>query len=484
MGATVTETRFTFKPRYKAYAVKRIVDGSINQRTDDLWSNYPSITYLAALQRTTSFRSGQRAQSTLDPDTTFKVEDALDGKVTGSDEDEDPYLALKRFRSSTPQSLVSSFDTGHPFFTEKMTHTLGEDITLSSPSADWYYRGPILNGRGIFGKSGGRSLWQYPLDTDLNLTDLNLAGKKAISKTIPTLPVAGFSQFLGEAHEGLPRMLGHASLFERQGRAFNSLGSEYLNIQFGWLPFISDVKKFLKAFKNAGKILDQYRKDSGHIVRRKWSFPSTYTTLVQAQEQEDLSAAMAGTLSPMCWVDKFDFTLPGQRSSVKAGVVGKFNYNSVQKERVWFSGAYSYLLAEDDSFFGRMERYSQLADKLLGTRITPATLWELAPWSWLLDWEANIGVNITNATALGQDNLVLRWGYVMRTIDVRSSFHCPNLSSYSGYQGRVFNSSHYVRKERIRGTPYGFGLNTSAFSDRQWAILGALGMTRAPKQLF
>jgi hypothetical protein len=34
------------------------------------------------------------------------------------------------------------------------------------------------------------------------------------------------------------------------------------------------------------------------------------------------------------------------------------------------------------------------------------------------------------------------------------------------------------RKERIKATPFGFGLVDSDFTNRQWAILAALGITR------
>jgi len=38
-------------------------------------------------------------------------------------------------------------------------------------------------------------------------------------------------------------------------------------------------------------------------------------------------------------------------------------------------------------------------------------------------------------------------------------------------------------KKRVKATPYGFGLDTDAFTPRQWAILGSLGISRGSRLL-
>jgi hypothetical protein len=53
----------------------------------------------------------------------------------------------------------------------------------------------------------------------------------------------------------------------------------------------------------------------------------------------------------------------------------------------------------------------------------------------------------------------------------------------SGVRNGVSVSFQTKVKKRLRATPYGFGLdpNWSDFTDRQLSILGALGITRAPR---
>lgn len=126
-----------------------------------------------------------------------------------------------------------------------------------------------------------------------------------------------------------------------------------------------------------------------------------------------------------------------------------------------------------------------MVNHLLGTRLDAETLWNLAPWSWLSDWKANIGDNIANASKLSEDGLVLRYGYLMsETIsDHTLSLHGP-IPDGVGSCGPISLTFSTVRKQRVRATPYGFGLDPNGFNVRQWSILGALGITKAPGKLW
>jgi len=40
-----------------------------------------------------------------------------------------------------------------------------------------------------------------------------------------------------------------------------------------------------------------------------------------------------------------------------------------------------------------------------------------------------------------------------------------------------------VKKERAKATPYGFGVDPATFSEWQWSILAALGLTLGPHKM-
>jgi len=486
MAGTVVTRRITDSPFYfqqqNAESGYRPVGGQFDhtQFYDNSWA--------PTFQWTSSYRTGRAFQRAI-TDFPQKVADEDQRDVGTPDNSADLFLE----ETNQLKAEATPYDRGHPFSTVKVERNQRSIVDLRSYDGKVYYRGPLaltFEGLPQDGLDGQIPLSGIPHVLPPGaIPDIDLQyGSKAISLTIPTLPVAGAAQFLGELHEGLPRSIGHSILFRERAHAFHGLGDEYLNVQFGWKPFISDVKKFARAFSNAGKILAQYRRDSGKIVHRHHRFRTIRSNV-------NLPVYKIGFFPGLIEPSNF-LRIPSSNSAygrfsgfeinsmIDGHLVPSISGNIVSKERYWFSGAYTYLLSEDDSFFGRMEGYVQKANKLLGIRVTPDVLWELTPWSWLADWEGNIGVNISNFTALGQDNLVLRYGYLMRESSWAHYLYTTPIKSFGGWQGSVHSSIKVKKKERVRSTPYGFALNPGDFTDHQWAILGALGMTKSPKSLF
>jgi hypothetical protein len=84
---------------------------------------------------------------------------------------------------------------------------------------------------------------------------------------------------------------------------------------------------------------------------------------------------------------------------------------------------------------------------------------------------------------LSNDSLVLRWGYIMCHYTCRDTYLLDGVAvkgSTGGPRSQTFVTD---VKTRYRATPYGFGLDIASFSPRQWAILGALGISRAQGML-
>jgi hypothetical protein len=151
-----------------------------------------------------------------------------------------------------------------------------------------------------------------------------------------------------------------------------------------------------------------------------------------------------------------------------------------------------YHLEPHEGLLGRLDAYEQNANRILGARPSIETLWNLAPWSWLSDWWLDIGTVISNARLLGEDGQVLRYGYLMKHSKVRSTYRLNTgvemYYTFTGgtkpaYTGPITNIVTRETKERVKATPYGFGITLASLSAKQWAILGALGLTRAPSVL-
>jgi len=118
-------------------------------------------------------------------------------------------------------------------------------------------------------------------------------GTTAIARCIPTNPLSGMGQFLGELRD-LPKVpdirkwrdrlqnIRKAAKRVNYDRLSRDAAGEYLNQVFGWVPFVSDVRKFIDVIRDAGPQMVKYARGSGRLIHRTYTFPveSTTTTSV------------------------------------------------------------------------------------------------------------------------------------------------------------------------------------------------------------
>lgn len=384
------------------------------------------------------------------------------------------------------------YDIGHEFFTKKITRTCGAGggkMEIYSPPSGSpalsTFRNYIRTGNQYkVGSQPFRDCESDPNPSWFIQTDDIASGKAAIAAAAPTRPVANLSTTFGELFSGLPTLIGATLLRDRIG-VFRGLGSEYLNVQFGWLPLISDIKKMIYALQNASTILTQYEKDSGRNIRRRYTLPSQRVTYFCNSAGGTVSAGNASRWESYDHLGKLILSGGGgpapvvDQSSLVVSV-------SAQQDR-WFSGAFTYYIPPSGTLKSDIDRWFSLSNKLLGTSITPEVLWNLAPWSWLIDWIAAIGNHISVYQRFETDELVLRYGYLMvrDRVNVSSNYSMTYRTPAGANAGKAqgYSQVRVDQKRRVRSTPFGFGLTSSDFNARQWSILAALGMTKSPRSL-
>lgn len=360
-------------------------------------------------------------------------------------------------------------DIGGEFRTEKYEINL-EGLRPMSVSYDslanrtTFYGVPFIYPWSSASSTGLASLPAGP--GPLTKTQLLAKGTTAISRTLPTAPQASIAVTLGELiREGIP-LFGKETIQafrgQRGDRPFQTAADEGLAYQFGLSPLISEVRKTSEAVRESNKIIAQLKRDSGRLVRRKYDFPIERST-----EVETASGVYPANI-PSSY-----FSKGGDRTLVKR-----------LTRRVYFRGGYTYFYNIDGNTLSTFEKYSTLAKRVLGLDFKPEVLWNLAPWSWLVDWETNVGDIITNASYIGHDGLVLRYGYIMEHYVYQEESTLKGLVDKIGNPlPPITQSSTRVVKTRLKATPYGFGLNPDGFSAKQWAILAALGISRGSRQL-
>lgn len=127
-------------------------------------------------------------------------------------------------------------------------------------------------------------------------------------------------------------------------------------------------------------------------------------------------------------------------------------------------------------------------NKALGALPTPSLVYELMPWSWLLDYFGNLGDIIDNMSyGTAAENLVAKYAYVMSTYKFRVDYSTTftlrktigtNSAGLRDFQ--CFYSNEFVNKWRVPANPFGFGTSWD-LNPGQLAILTALGISNFPR---
>lgn len=375
-----------------------------------------------------------------------------------------------KFDSKFPGS-----DVGGPFRTERTYYNDDRGDPKKGLSASPMYSLRPWNGVGgtYHGPIYPELPTSLPFPNSVESSDDELFawGAKAIALCKPTSPSVSLSVTMGELmREGLPSLVGLASA-KNSFRDVRDVGGEYLNVVFGWQPLIADLKASVETARTQKKIIDQYIKDAGKLVRRGYDFDTVETST-------DLGTH---------WGRLPNFG--GVSTNTQDNHIGWFSdwpnhgrpmYVTRQtKHRRWFRGAFMYYLPDGFDSKSKMDMLALKADKLYGISLTPETVWNLTPWSWALDWVGNIGDVLANYSDFVQDGLVMPYGYLMEHSIVTDTYTMPDVA-LRGYGKQTFTLSLSREvKKRVRASPYGFGFTFDSFSTKQKSILAALGLTRA-----
>jgi len=354
-------------------------------------------------------------------------------------------------------------DVGGPFFSQKQTigGFSSVDVSVSRPSGfrDWVnhykFSGPLLP---VSPDSGEMPFPPSHLSSD---DELDAFGATAIAQSNPENAVVRLSSTLGELFTGgLPALVGHQTWKSRSLAARNA-GSEYLNVQFGWRPLVNDISKFADVVRNADAVLSQYERDAGRRVRRRYDLPSVAKVEVETHDG----------VYPYSGTGLNFITSPGRQTRRR----------SITQRR-WFSGAYTYYLPTGYDSRNQLARYALLAQRL-GLDPSPEDVWELAPWSWAVDWFTNAGDVISNTTSFQIDGTVLAYGYMMEHTIISDTYSLTGVTDVNGDPVPIPNLTLVTEtKVRQEANPYGFGVSWDGISSFQASILAALGLTKGRRR--
>lgn len=329
----------------------------------------------------------------------------------------------------------------------------------------------VESGKTVYNFSLPLSAFPPPMISTLD--ELNSLGATAISRCKPTNSVADLSVAIGElAKDGLPKIAGHAlwkdqisSARNRRKLAKNS-ADEYLNYQFGIKPILKDIQDFRKGILDIDDIYHQFEDAAGSDIRRRYFFPKE-----EKITEENLGSSL----------------LPGLRISAGTGNSSPLSSlgTVVRRRRVvkrrWFSGCFTYTLPAGMSSRSKLGEIRLKADRL-GVDPDLDTLYNVAPWSWAIDWFVNLGDVISNVNDFQKYGMIMRYGYLMEHVSVQDTYTRIDCRLSDGKPLRLPSVTLVTEtKRRVKANPFGFGVKWSGLSPLQLSIAAALGISKGSK---
>lgn len=289
-------------------------------------------------------------------------------------------------------------------------------------------------------------------------------GATGWNKFRPVHSAAGLGQFLGEFKD-VPRTLRDTALrfrnlyrsWKPKRGASSRIGKDWLTYQFGWLPFVSDIRDFIKTCNSFDKRLRHLREYNGRWHKRGGVVSSESETNVVFDED--------GV-----------FTSPILPTTFYQNLGGPYEHGTVTKtcsDLVWFEGSFRYWIPT----LGKFPLPFAEAAIIFGAVPSPELLWELMPWSWLIDWAANVGSVVGNLSDSLLYGTTASYAYIMRTYLEQVSSQVDVYLKDVGTVG-IARKAERVSKARSEASPFGFGLTGADFSAWQLSILAALGLSR------
>jgi hypothetical protein len=321
-----------------------------------------------------------------------------------------------------------------------------------------------------------------PFSTNLDLNNprfpsLDDWGDKAYNGLKPRLAKAGAGVFLAELRD-LPRMLsttskGFHSLWANIGQQRSwrmspkKAADHFINHQFGWIPFLSDLQKFYHTFLHTGSILDKMKRENGQWIRKRITL------------KDEASSTLVGGGSGTVVFPTSELSNPTVSSWFASGATWQL-WEDVHYV-ITSSGKFRYYRPEfDGSRPDYMSVMNQLSRHMTiyGARINPSNIYRATPWTWAADWISNLGDYVDRANDMLADSVASQYLFVMQHKIVKRRL-IQFLPWHSGTQTLMFERV-IETKQRSEGlSPYGFSLSMASLTPRQLAIAGALGISRS-----
>jgi len=355
------------------------------------------------------------------------------------------------------------------------------------PNQRWEYNGgftnPNFNGDSIL-----LSLYESRsgvIPTDVNVVpNANVYCSEVYNKLRPRIERAQLGVALAEARD-VPRMLKttskafHEAWKEYGGKSLRhnpimtpkGVADQFLNVQFGWVPFLKDLSDLHDTSLNAFQYMDKLRKSNGTWQKRSRTINSSEKT-----------TPISSSGTPMVEPWGFDYEVFCTPHNVNGfNSYGHSTLKEVIETNVWGEGSFKFYVPEFDVSTpeGDLTAWNDMKRLMMlyGIRLNPSVVYKATPWTWLADWFTNLGDVVDNLSAAATDQVVSRYMYLMHH-QIRKVVRSSVIYWTSGDQALEWSRIIETKQRVAADNPYNLCLSWSALTPKQLTILAAVGITQ------
>lgn len=345
------------------------------------------------------------------------------------------------------KAIVKRYD----YFSTGSTSTLGGNPAYAESGLHTFVSGEFPHYPFVFETFIRDNLVSDPMYIDDGLTFSK--GATGWKKFSPGRPAIRLGQDVLEIRD-IPRAI--ASLRDSI-RGLHSLASKHLAWEFGVKPVLDDLRKIHKLQTQLHLRLSQLIRDNGRPVRRRGTISKSVS-------------------SPNIIITPGDGgVFPGLAVGAERQVSDRTLYDSsvVREATFTFSARFRYWVPD----IGSQRWTDKAVAAIYGLNVSPSLVYQVTPWSWLIDWFSNLGDVMDNLSYSAAENLVADYAYVMGTQRLtRFLTAFVNYSDGSSISASLELSNSL--KDRRQASPFGFGIKRDELNLHQLAILTSLGLQR------
>lgn len=312
----------------------------------------------------------------------------------------------------------------------------------------------------------------------------SIAGQRMRQST-PTAPEIDLALVLAELRD-FPGLVRNVLSLPRAWTSAREGAGQYLGAVFGFMPTGSDVMTLAEIAARSHEKVAAFERHANRQLRR-----SRVDTLYEDTRIHELDYPTVNSQGDYTMSGGWRFQAKGIHAF--AGNVSNVRYAphltlAVELSRVVRTFCtFEYFIPNPLGLNTRMKEYKKKFEKLLGSGLTPGLLYDLTPFSWLIDYFLDVGGLLRYQNEVANNGVTAsRAGHTLvervdATLFLSGYNFYPGTSSTVSRKTTAYGSSTYSREtvRRRKGNPYSMSPSWD-LTTQQWAIVGALGLARSP----